>query len=317
VAAPILLCVVPNPSIDRTAEVDRIELGAIHRPAVVVAVPGGKGLNVGRAARALGAPVEAVVLLAGDAGRWIDAELGRIGIPHEAAWAAGETRTCLSILDRSSGRMTEFYETGGRVSGAEWHAFETLVRLEIEASPPGSIVALSGSFPTGVGGPAAARLVRVARRADRRVLVDTSGPWLGAAIGARPDLVKVNASEAGAALGRTIESDADALVAGVELVDAGASAAIVTRGALGAVGWDGANGWAVDPPIGGGAHAVGSGDAFLAGYAAGLLREERFERRLQRAAAAASASLGEPGPGNLRRRTAARLLAGAAVRRLR
>ncbi|HEX6460303.1 MAG TPA: hypothetical protein VF032_15385 [Thermoleophilaceae bacterium] len=38
-----------NPSIDRLFEVDRITLGATHRPKHFVLVPGGKGLNVGRA----------------------------------------------------------------------------------------------------------------------------------------------------------------------------------------------------------------------------------------------------------------------------
>src|SRR5262245_35295566 len=119
---PSLLCVVPNPSIDRTAEVDRLEVGTIHRPAAVVAVAGGKGLNVARAARTLGAPVKAVVLLAGHGGPWIEAELDRARVPHAIAWGGGETRTCLSVLDRSTGRMTEFYESGERVTKATWQA---------------------------------------------------------------------------------------------------------------------------------------------------------------------------------------------------
>jgi 1-phosphofructokinase family hexose kinase len=309
--------VVPNPSIDRTAEVDRLEIGAIHRPPTVVAVPGGKGLNVGRAARALGAPIEAVVLLAGHAGRWIDAELTRLGIPHEAVWADGETRTCLSVLDRSTGQMTEFYESGSPITRAEWRRFEGLVGRAIGASTPGSIVAISGSFPIGAGGSAAERLVRAARRAGRRVLVDTSGAGLVAALGARPDRVQVNAAEAGGALGRAIESEADALTAAVDLVGAGAAAAIVTRGASGAVGWDGERGWAVAPPTVDGSHAVGSGDAFLAGLAVGLLRDEPFERGLRRAAAAAAASLLEAGAGNLHRRPAERFIGGTSVRAVR
>ena len=316
--APTLLCVVPNPSVDRTAEVDRLEVGAIHRPASVLAVPGGKGLNVARAARSLGASVDAVVLLAGHAGRWIDEELDRIGIRHEASWVDGtETRTCLSVLDRSTGRMTEVYEPSGAVPAAAWRAFEALVARLMAATPPASLVAVSGSFPTGVGAAAAGRLVRAARRAGRRIVVDTSGPWLAAALGARPDLVKINAAEAGAVLRRVVETEAEALAAAVDLAEAGARAAIVTRGPLGAVGWDGQRGWAVDPPVVDGSHAVGSGDAFLAGLGVAILRSEPFERQLRRAAAAAAASLLIAGPGNLRRRAAERLIAESAVRRLR
>jgi 1-phosphofructokinase family hexose kinase len=316
--APTLLCVVPNPSVDRTAEVDRLEVGAIHRPASVLAVPGGKGLNVARAAWSLGASVGAVVLLGGHAGRWIDEELDRIGIRHEAGWVdATETRTCLSVLDRSTGRMTEVYEPSAAVPAATWRRFEALVAGSIAATPPASLVAVSGSFPTGVGGAAGGRLVRAARRAGRRILVDTSGPWLSSALEARPDLVKINAAEAAAVLGRAVETEADALAAAVDLAGAGARTAIVTRGPLGAVGWDGARGWAVDPPVVDGSHAVGSGDAFLAGLGVAILRSEPFERQLRRAAAAAAASLIVAGPGNLRRRAAERLIAETAARRLR
>jgi fructose-1-phosphate kinase PfkB-like protein len=212
--------------------------------------------------------------------------------------------------------MTEFYESGGRVSPAEWRGFEDVLARSIGASPPGSVVAVSGSFPAGVRAGAAARLVRFAHRAGRRIVVDTSGPSLVAALTARPDLVKVNAAEAGAALGRPIDTEADALAAAVELARRGASVAIVTRGALGAVAWDGQRGWAVDPPSVDGSHAVGSGDAFLAGLAYGTLRNEPFERCLGRAAGAAGASLLEPGPGNLRRRAAEQLGRAATVRRI-
>src|SRR5262245_51734904 len=161
-----LVCIVPNPSIDKTAEVDRIELGRIHRPDHLLAVPGGKGLNVARAAAALGVPVEAVLLLAGHAGRWMDEELTRLGIGHAVAWAAGETRTCLSILDRGTGELTEFYEAGVEVKPDAWQQFTAAATSTIErghASRAEVVVAISGSFPPGGPAEAAAALVGDAR----------------------------------------------------------------------------------------------------------------------------------------------------------
>ena len=47
----VILCVAANPSIDRLFTVERLVPGSIHRPAEFAQVPGGKGLNVARAAR--------------------------------------------------------------------------------------------------------------------------------------------------------------------------------------------------------------------------------------------------------------------------
>ena len=98
----MIVCVAGNPSIDKLFEIDRIELGALHRPSHFVQVPGGKGLNVARAAAALGAPVVVTGVLAGHAGRWIDDELTAVGVEHRFVWAAsGETRASLMPFSRS------------------------------------------------------------------------------------------------------------------------------------------------------------------------------------------------------------------------
>jgi 1-phosphofructokinase family hexose kinase len=315
VGAP-LVCIVPNPSIDRTAEVDRLEPGRIHRPESVVAVPGGKGLNVARAAQGLGLPVEAVSLLAGHAGRWIADELDRIGLAHRDAWTAGETRSCLSILDRSTGLLTEIYEPGPAVAAPEWDAFLEAIGDAARAAGPGALIALSGSLPRGVPSDAAAAIVRSAASAGGRCLVDTSGPHLAAALTARPFLVKVNATEAAPVLERPVADEAAAVEAAAEIVGRGAGSAVITRGAAGAVGWDGASAWAVDPPPGAGAHTVGSGDAFLAGLAAGLRSGDPLPECLRRAAAVAAASTRVAGTGNVDATAIDELFDRTAVRRL-
>jgi len=316
VTAPALICVVPNPSIDRTAEVDRVVPGRIHRPDDVLAVPGGKGLNVARPAWSLGLPVEAILLLAGHAGRWIVEQLDAIGLPHREAWADGETRSCLSILDRSTGELTEIYEPGPIVRPADWAAFVDLTLAAIADAAPGAIVALSGSLPGGTPDDAAATIVAAVAEGGRKALVDTSGPPLGAALAARPFLVKVNATEAGALLGRSADTEADALETARELVARGAQRAILTRGGDGAVGWDGKAGWTVRAPDGGGRWTVGSGDAFLAGLAMGLAADDAFETCLVRAVGTATASTRVRGPGLVDAADVAQAVRRTTVRRI-
>ena len=316
VRRPPLICVVPNPSIDKTAVVEGVRVGDIHRPVEVVMVPGGKTLNVARAARALGVPVSTVLLLAGHAGRWIDEELRHRRIPREIVWTSGETRTCLSLLDRATGQLTEIYEPGPAVSDAVWTRFTRRVAAAVRAEPVPPLVAISGSLPPGLPGTAAGNVVRAAREAGGRVLLDAAGATLEAAIGAHPSFVKVNAAEAGGMVGRAVESEHDALRAAKELVGRGTASAVVTRGSLGAVAWDGVAGWTVTAPATDGQHTVGSGDAFLAGLAAGLRRDETLDACLRRAAAAAASSTLVAGAGNIDRGAVAAFAAATVVRRL-
>jgi 1-phosphofructokinase len=89
----------PNPSIDKAIPVPGFRLGDIHRPERVVAVAGGKGLNVSRTIKRLGSEGRACVLLAGHNRRWIEERLAGEGIPASIAWAERETCTCNSIID--------------------------------------------------------------------------------------------------------------------------------------------------------------------------------------------------------------------------
>src|SRR5207245_3480042 len=91
-AVDVIVCVSPNPSIDKLFAVERLAPGAIHRPVSFVRVPGGKGLNVARSAATLGAEGRAVALLGGQHGRWIADELEARGLPRPCVWQEGDAR---------------------------------------------------------------------------------------------------------------------------------------------------------------------------------------------------------------------------------
>ena len=111
-----LLFAAANPSVDRLYELDRLDVGEIHRPRSIVAVAGGKGLNVARAAVTLGGSVTAAAIVGGRAGDWIGERLAQLGIDARLAHASGETRTCVSILDRSSGELNRRKNRSEKIS---------------------------------------------------------------------------------------------------------------------------------------------------------------------------------------------------------
>ena len=302
-----LVTVAPNPSIDRLYELDRLVRDAVNRPRVETRVAGGKGLNVARAARALGAEVAAVALLAGHAGQWIAETLAAEGIDARLAWADGETRTCVAIHDGSDGTLTELNEAGPEVGPAAWQAFVDALRTELATGDAG-LVAISGTLPPGAPVDGLAELARVATDAGVAVALDAAGTALERALATHPWLVKVNVAEARATLGLDpldpaaagSGGEAEAVGLARELAGRSGGAAVVTRGPAGAVAVD-ADGatYRVGAQAVRGPYPVGSGDAFLAGLAVGRLEGRSLAGSLELAATAAAMNALTRGAGRL------------------
>jgi 1-phosphofructokinase family hexose kinase len=304
----MILCVAGNPSVDKLFEIDRIKLGAFHRPQHFVQVPGGKGLNVARAASTLGAPVIVTGVLAGHAGRWIDDELTEEGVGHRFVWAAsGETRSSLSVAESDHAHLTEFYEAGSPLTADDWGALESTVG---ELLGDASWIAISGSVPPGAPEDAYARFTAAARARGVRSAVDSRGPHLAAALEEGPDLVKINVHEAEELLGHTIEGAPAAHDAALEIRERSGGdghAAVVTMGADGAV-LVAPGGTAMHGRLyAKGSYPVGSGDSFLAGLLAALDTRKQWEGALRLALGAATANAEQPGAGRLDPRRAADL----------
>jgi 1-phosphofructokinase family hexose kinase len=294
----VIVCVAANPSIDKLFEVDRVRPGEIHRPSAFVQVPGGKGLNVARAAHALGADVHATGILAGYAGQWLEEALAVEGVPGSFAWAEGETRASLSVADAETDGLTEFYEAGAEIGPGAWDRLEAVVT---GISTGASWMTMSGNLPPGAPDDGYARLIAIARSAGLRTALDAREVALERGVDAEPDLVKVNAEEAGWLLRREIVTTHDALAAATAIRErlGEDGVAIVTRGAEGAV-----VAMADGSELSGrlyarGPYPVGSGDAFLGGLVTALERGAAWDPALALALGAATANAEMPGAGRL------------------
>jgi 1-phosphofructokinase family hexose kinase len=294
------LFVAANPSIDRLYELDRLTAGEIHRPRSTWAVPGGKGLNAARAAAKLGGSVTALGIVAGRAGDWIVERLAELGIDGRMVRTTGETRTCVSILDRSSGALTEIYERGEVIDPAAWEALEALVAAELDRGDVAT-VAVSGSLPPGAPADGFGRIARIARGYANpvAVLADTYGPALAAVLAERPTIVKLNASEAGEASSVSVSDPGSAVIAARVLRDAGAECVMVTLGLAGAVVVSVGEPTHLAPPPLRGDYPVGSGDAFLGGLAVAYARGGSFVEAARFGLAGAIANAQVPGAGEL------------------
>jgi 1-phosphofructokinase family hexose kinase len=306
-----LLAIAPNPSIDQIVAVGRLVPGEIHRPEVLSVVPGGKGLNVARAAAVLGLPVVVVPILGGHAGAWILDGLVHAGVQVHPVWSDGETRRCVSILDRTTGALTELYEPGVRIGTATWEALEDTTRSALTEDPEGTVAVVSGSAPAGAPADGHRRLVALASGLGVRCVLDVGGSALRHALAARPWVVKVNAAEAAEATGISTTDEVGVVRAARAICAGGAGMALVSRGVDGAVLLDEAGrAWRIGPPGEHGRFPVGSGDSMLAGFVAALADGAGTAEAVRRASAAAAANALRPGQGDLDPADAERLLAG-------
>ena len=310
-----MLIVMPNPCLDITIHVPALVPGTVSRATGTVTTAGGKGVNVARSARALGAgSIRLAGLVPGDSARFPEllaaegTELLPIDVP-------GTTRVATIMLE-DSGRTTVINGRGPDLTADDLVRLLAVVRGALR---PGEVLVCSGSLPPGLPVDAYGRLTQIAHDAGSPAVVDAAPAVLRAALPYRPDIVSPNLAEAeGLLFGRADERvdevgddiPARALSAAVALHEAGAGLAVVTAGAAGAafVDGDGAK-WVASPAIRL-VNPIGAGDAFAGGAAMALAQGARGADVVLCGMAAGSASCEVELAGDLDPLRAAELLAG-------
>src|SRR3954470_8542378 len=195
----------PNLTIDRTGTLDDLRPGSVLRFTGMEVTPGGKGLNVARAARALGAPAVLVGFVPGRIGAAAAEMIAAEGVSLRGVRAAGGLPST-SIIMEPSRRPTVLNEPGPRLGAGEWDAFEAEISAALADH---RVLVCSGSIPPGAPAGAYGRVVEIARARSALALVDASGWALAEALPARPDAVLPNLGEAEALLGRGSAEDVD------------------------------------------------------------------------------------------------------------
>jgi 1-phosphofructokinase len=302
----MLVCLTPNPAIDRVLVVPGFRAAEVCRVHERHDLAGGKGLNVARATRTLGFPARAIGPLAGDTGRAIAALAAAEGLDVAWSWLpAGESRICVLVTDPAAHDTLTINEPGPYLAANAWEQVAQHVREQVAGAAG---LSSSGSLPPGVD-PAAFAALLAELDADVPVFLDTSGPALAAALDLPLTVVKVNAHELGAALGRSIATAAEAAAAAQEARARGPRTVVVSLGSQGAVAV-GASGsfWASPPPIVP-ISPVGSGDTLLAGLATALLGGATLADALCLGVACGSANALVLGAGVMHRTDVDRLLA--------
>ena len=264
----MIVTVTLNAAIDKTLEVPNFRLGRRHRSVEQRTMAGGKGVNVARAIKRLGQPVIATGFAGGSAGTRIVEQLTEESILNDFVRIREESRTNTAVLDPTTGEQTEINEPGPMVAEAEAQLFvDKLLYLAQGAQ----VVVFAGSLPRGIDPDFYAGLVRELRGLGVTTVLDSDGEPLRHAVRAEPTVVSPNVLEAEELVGHEFNDDEDRTIAVREMTELGASEAIMTvsDGCFAQVIEEGGPRLyrvrmePLEPRA-----AVGSGDAFLAGYVA-------------------------------------------------
>ncbi len=279
-----------NPALDMATDVTDIVPGQKLRCTDPLLDPGGGGLNVSRAIKALGGDSLALVALGGLTGDRLGGLIRAEGITFLAILGPGETRQSLTVTEESTGKQYRFMLPGPVWGAAERARVFTLLSA---TSRPGGISVISGSQPPGVPADFPGQLA--ASMEGSRIVLDTSGPALFEAVkNPIPNLevLRMDDEEGEKLAGRSLESRVQTADFASELVARGvAKTVIIARGAEGNI-LANAQGRMFSPaPKVKVKSTVGAGDSFVAAFVLAMARGQDAATGLAMASAAAAAAV--------------------------
>lgn len=309
-----ILTLTMNPAVDVSTRTPKVEPTHKLRCGPATTHPGGGGINVARVVHRLGGDVRAVFPTGGLNGQVLCGLLEAEHIRTECVAIAQETRESFSVHEESSGLDWRFVLPGPTLDPQETQA--CLDRMATVATGAALAVA-SGSLPPGVPTDFYARLARLLAARGVRLVVDSSGPSLAAALEAGVYLIKPSQRELHELTGLPLADAAQRLAACRAIIERGqAEVVALSLGAEGALLATREAAWQAPALAVRVASTIGAGDSFVGGLVFGLQRGEPLEAAFRQAMAASAAALLSPGTALCQPQDVARLAPQVRIDRL-
>jgi 1-phosphofructokinase family hexose kinase len=312
----VIVTVTLNAALDRTVTVPNFQRGHRHRASQGLTLAGGKGINIARALKRLGAPVVATGLAGGRTGTRFVEELTAEAILNDFVRIADESRTTTAVVDPTSSSYTEIVEWGPHVEPEE---LEMLMEKLHYLANGAEAVIFAGSLPRGVQDGFYAEAIRDLKRRNVQSILDSDGQPLRLGTEAGPLLVTPNQPEAEGLVGQEFSDDDDFLMALDAIAEMGAQNVLITHeaGCVGRFREDRrVRRFRALVPRLEALSAVGSGDTLLAGFIAARVAGRSTEDSLRNAVAAGAVSTLEVGAGRFEPRELGRIAAEVRVEEL-
>jgi 1-phosphofructokinase family hexose kinase len=283
-----------NPAVDRELTVPELEFDSVLRAIDWRVDFGGKGFNVSRMLKVLGADSVAMGFAGGRSGELLRDGLTSLGIGTDFVWVEGETRTNVSIVNQTHEHYLKANEPGPQITAAR--QAELMDKIRSLASD-GDLWVLAGSLPPGVPPTIYAEMIEVVQAAKGRAILDTSGEALRYGCRSGPYLVKPNAYEANQLTGLPVENQEQIAAAATAIRALGSANIVVSLGKDGAMLVDEHGAWVANSPRIEARNPIGAGDSMVGGLVYGLQAGLELKEALRWGVACGASAASQSGTG--------------------
>lgn len=274
-----------NPSIDYVIRLDEFKIGEINRTSEEYVYPGGKGINVSLILNELGHSTKALGFISGFTGAYIRDSLKSKGLDEDFInLDSGFTRINVKL---KSINETEINGQGPIISDAD---LDKLFQ-KLDTLTENDVLVLAGSIPNTLDSSLYQKIMK--RLADKniKIIVDATKDLLIKVLKYRPFLIKPNNHELEELFDVKLETTDDIITYALKLQEMGAKNVLVSLGKDGAllITEDG-DIFKSNVASGQVKNSVGAGDSMVAGFIAGYLTTNSYEKALQLGAASGGAT---------------------------
>ena len=275
-----------NPAVDYVVHLDKaLEPGMTNRTTGEECYFGGKGINVSSVLMNLGYESCALGFVAGFTGDAISKSVAERGIKADfIRLPEGMSRINVKIKGM---KETEINAQGPEIPA---DALESLYN-KVKELTEGDILILAGSIPASLPDNVYENIMRLVDDKGVEVVVDATKDLLINALKYHPFLIKPNIDELEEIFGVTIKSDPELEEYAGKLKAMGARNVLVSMGGDGAMLLTDRNEvFRLACPKGEVKNSVGAGDSMVAGFIAGFLKYDDYEKARKMGIAAGSAT---------------------------
>ena len=284
----MIITVTLSPALDRTLTIENFAAGKVNRVLSSRTDPGGKGINVSKVLKELGAQTLAMGILGGQTGEEIEQRLHEMGIDTDFVKSDIPTRTNIKISDPAAGLTTDI---NSPASLTREEADRVLEKL-LSRVKRGDCVVLAGKMEDRAVD--AGKWVSALKQAGAFVFLDTEKEALRSGVQAGPYLIKPNEAELIMLCGQEFHKEGELIDAARRLTES-CDVVAVSMGEKGAYFLTKDEGLFIAAPAVPVVCTVGAGDTMTACLAYGKAAGMDFMSACALSVAASAAAVSCPG----------------------
>ena len=280
-----------NPAIDYIAEVTEIKEDEINRAILEKVFVGGKGINVSIVLKNLKVESTAIGFIAGFTGDEIKRQIESHGIKTDFVYLENKfSRINVKLVSKTAGVVTNETAINGEGPKITDKEMEELMK-KLDKLEEGDFLVLAGSVSKKINDDIYEKICKRIENKKIKIVADATGKLLINVLKHKPFLIKPNKSELEEIFEDKIYTTEEIIMYAKKLQEMGAENVLISLGQEGAVlVSNDKNVQYIKAPKGKLINSVGSGDSMVAGFIAGFLKYNDYEKAFKMGIAAGSAS---------------------------